>query len=202
MKSFFSIELVHESGICFTIPIFLGTVRSSTTHKDIVTKLYSRSFWNQELFCLILYFLPCREWYGLDEGYDETHNPFANVSAEYTKRKVRFGENAQDIRLVNEHAHEHILKLEFLRPKTHDYEHTRVPWVQSFPEIDHLSETPKRQELPYHHSTCPLTRHQSGLRGPYWPKNLIIPYHLAQHLLKFLITFLHEHNFKLERAYF
>lgn len=26
-----------------------------------------------------------REWYGLDEGYDETNNPFSGVSAEYTK---------------------------------------------------------------------------------------------------------------------
>lgn len=26
-----------------------------------------------------------REWYGLDEGYDETHNPFSGVSIEYTR---------------------------------------------------------------------------------------------------------------------
>ena len=28
-----------------------------------------------------------REWYGMDEGYDETSNPFSAVSAEYTKKK-------------------------------------------------------------------------------------------------------------------
>ena len=26
-----------------------------------------------------------REWYGLDEGYDDTNNPFSGVSAEYTR---------------------------------------------------------------------------------------------------------------------
>lgn len=30
-----------------------------------------------------------REWYGMDEGYDETHNPFASVSQEYAQRKER-----------------------------------------------------------------------------------------------------------------
>ena len=28
-----------------------------------------------------------REWYGLDDGYDETHNPFAGTTEEYTKKK-------------------------------------------------------------------------------------------------------------------
>ncbi|XP_076357902.1 ATP-dependent RNA helicase l(1)G0007 isoform X2 [Tachypleus tridentatus] len=28
-----------------------------------------------------------REWYSIDEGYDETHNPFGGMSSEYTKRK-------------------------------------------------------------------------------------------------------------------
>lgn len=28
-----------------------------------------------------------REWYSLDEGYDDVHNPFASVPQEYTKRK-------------------------------------------------------------------------------------------------------------------
>jgi pre-mRNA-splicing factor ATP-dependent RNA helicase DHX38/PRP16 len=28
-----------------------------------------------------------REWYSIDEGYDEVHNPFAGVSEEYTKKK-------------------------------------------------------------------------------------------------------------------
>ena len=28
-----------------------------------------------------------RDWYGLDEGYDETHNPFSDVSEEYIHQK-------------------------------------------------------------------------------------------------------------------
>lgn len=28
-----------------------------------------------------------REWYSMDEGYDESHNPFSGLSDEYTKRK-------------------------------------------------------------------------------------------------------------------
>lgn len=28
-----------------------------------------------------------REWYSMDEGYDDTHNPFSGMSAEYTKKK-------------------------------------------------------------------------------------------------------------------
>ncbi|XP_075224312.1 ATP-dependent RNA helicase l(1)G0007 isoform X2 [Lycorma delicatula] len=28
-----------------------------------------------------------REWYGMDEGVDETHNPFSNVSEEYARKK-------------------------------------------------------------------------------------------------------------------
>lgn len=28
-----------------------------------------------------------REWYGLDEGYDEEHNPFSGTSNEYTQKK-------------------------------------------------------------------------------------------------------------------
>ncbi|XP_074645690.1 pre-mRNA-splicing factor ATP-dependent RNA helicase PRP16-like [Tubulanus polymorphus] len=28
-----------------------------------------------------------REWYGLDEGYDENHNPFSGTSDEYTRKK-------------------------------------------------------------------------------------------------------------------
>ena len=30
-----------------------------------------------------------REWYGLDEGYDDTHNPFSNTSQEYTQKKEK-----------------------------------------------------------------------------------------------------------------
>ena len=41
--------------------------------------------------------------------------------------------------LLSEHAHEHVLKLEFLRSKTHTYEHTQAPQVESCPEINHLS---------------------------------------------------------------
>lgn len=28
-----------------------------------------------------------REWYGMDEGYDDEHNPFSGTSAEYTRKK-------------------------------------------------------------------------------------------------------------------
>lgn len=28
-----------------------------------------------------------REWYGLDEGYDDENNPFSGTSEEYTKKK-------------------------------------------------------------------------------------------------------------------
>lgn len=28
-----------------------------------------------------------REWYGLDEGYDEDHNPFSGMSESYKKKK-------------------------------------------------------------------------------------------------------------------
>jgi len=28
-----------------------------------------------------------RQWYSIDEGYDESHNPFSGLSDEYTKRK-------------------------------------------------------------------------------------------------------------------
>ena len=28
-----------------------------------------------------------RQWYSMDEGYDESHNPFSGLSDEYTKRK-------------------------------------------------------------------------------------------------------------------
>ena len=52
--------------------------------------------------------------------------------------------NSLKIRLVSEHAHEHIFKLEFLQLKTHESEYTRVPWVccaraavmDRVPEID------------------------------------------------------------------
>jgi len=28
-----------------------------------------------------------RQWYSMDEGYDESHNPFSGLSDDYTKRK-------------------------------------------------------------------------------------------------------------------
>jgi pre-mRNA-splicing factor ATP-dependent RNA helicase DHX38/PRP16 len=28
-----------------------------------------------------------REWYAIDEGYDDDNNPFANLSEDYTKKK-------------------------------------------------------------------------------------------------------------------
>lgn len=28
-----------------------------------------------------------REWYQMDEGYDDIHNPFSSVSEDYTKKK-------------------------------------------------------------------------------------------------------------------
>ncbi|XP_014681833.1 PREDICTED: pre-mRNA-splicing factor ATP-dependent RNA helicase PRP16-like [Priapulus caudatus] len=28
-----------------------------------------------------------REWYGIDEGYDDNHNPFSDISAEYARKK-------------------------------------------------------------------------------------------------------------------
>ena len=46
----------------------------------------------------------CREWYGLDEGYDETHNPFANVSAEYTRKKEEAAEAKKVKRLTAKQA--------------------------------------------------------------------------------------------------
>ena len=45
-----------------------------------------------------------REWYGLDEGYDETHNPFANVSAEYTRKKEEAAEAKKVKRLTAKQA--------------------------------------------------------------------------------------------------
>ena len=40
-------------------------------------------------FCLYNYVFQKldRAWYGNDEGYDETNNPFADMSEEYTKMK-------------------------------------------------------------------------------------------------------------------
>ena len=65
-------------------------------------------------------------------------HPAAPVPATLVLHRGHLGLRPADLQLlarpddrertnVNEHAHERILKLEFLRPKTHDYEHTRVP---------------------------------------------------------------------------
>ncbi len=45
-----------------------------------------------------------REWYGLDEGYDEINNPFAGVSAEYTKKKEEAMEAKKQRRLTAKQA--------------------------------------------------------------------------------------------------
>ena len=47
-----------------------------------------------------------REWYSIDEGYDETHNPFSGVSAEYTKKKEAELESKRDqkVRLTAKQA--------------------------------------------------------------------------------------------------
>ena len=48
-----------------------------------------------------------REWYGLDEGYDESHNPFAGISAEYTKKKEEQMEQKKHRRLTAKQAQRH-----------------------------------------------------------------------------------------------
>ncbi len=48
-----------------------------------------------------------REWYGLDEGYDETNNPFAGVSAEYTAKKEQEAEEKKVKRMTAKQAQRH-----------------------------------------------------------------------------------------------
>ncbi len=48
-----------------------------------------------------------REWYGLDEGYDETNNPFAGVSAEYTRKKEEEAEAKKVKRMTAKQAQRH-----------------------------------------------------------------------------------------------
>ena len=45
-----------------------------------------------------------REWYGLDEGYDETHNPFSGISEEYTKKKEEAMEQKKHRRMTAKQA--------------------------------------------------------------------------------------------------
>lgn len=40
-----------------------------------------------------------REWYSMDEGYDDTHNPFSGLSADYTKRKEEILEQKRNKRM-------------------------------------------------------------------------------------------------------
>ncbi len=48
-----------------------------------------------------------REWYGLDEGYDESNNPFANVSQEYTRKKEAEQEEKKVKRMTAKQAQRH-----------------------------------------------------------------------------------------------
>lgn len=48
-----------------------------------------------------------REWYGLDEGYDEAHNPFSGISSEYTKKKEEQLEQKKHRRLTAKQAQRH-----------------------------------------------------------------------------------------------
>ena len=48
-----------------------------------------------------------REWYGLDEGYDESNNPFSGVSEEYTKKKEEQMEQKKHRRLTAKQAQRH-----------------------------------------------------------------------------------------------
>jgi pre-mRNA-splicing factor ATP-dependent RNA helicase DHX38/PRP16 len=48
-----------------------------------------------------------REWYGLDEGYDDAHNPFAGISAEYTKKKEEQMEQKKHRKLTAKQAQRH-----------------------------------------------------------------------------------------------
>ena len=54
---------------------------SKHVNETPIAKDVERSAWEAEQKRLD------REWYGLDEGYDETHNPFSGISEEYTKKK-------------------------------------------------------------------------------------------------------------------
>ena len=72
-----------------------GSKRSDETP---VTENVDKSTWEAEQKRLD------REWYGLDEGYDETHNPFSGISEEYTKKKEEQMEAKQKRRMTAKQA--------------------------------------------------------------------------------------------------
>ena len=45
-----------------------------------------------------------REWYSIDEGYDDTHNPFSGVSEEYTRKKEEAMEQKKVRRMTAKQA--------------------------------------------------------------------------------------------------
>eukprot|EP00096_Caligus_rogercresseyi_P009584 TRINITY_DN3278_c0_g2_i1.p1 TRINITY_DN3278_c0_g2~~TRINITY_DN3278_c0_g2_i1.p1 ORF type:complete len:1104 (+),score=332.56 TRINITY_DN3278_c0_g2_i1:64-3375(+) len=48
-----------------------------------------------------------REWYSIDEGYDESHNPFSGISSEYTKKKEEQQELKRNRRITAKQAQRH-----------------------------------------------------------------------------------------------
>ena len=62
-----------------TTPGYVKSEKESV--KDEEELLVDRDEWEDEQKRLD------REWYSMDEGYDEVHNPFAGVSEDYTKKK-------------------------------------------------------------------------------------------------------------------
>ena len=81
-----------------------------------------------------------RDWYGLDEGYDETHNPFSDVSEEYVhqkeeqpeqKKKKRVSAKQKQIQKTSQPKILHCISGEVLVKR-------RIPFVseQQFVDID------------------------------------------------------------------
>lgn len=68
------------------------------TNQTPITDNVDKSAWEAEQKRLD------REWYGLDEGYDETHNPFSGISEEYTKKKEEQMESKQKRRMTAKQA--------------------------------------------------------------------------------------------------
>jgi pre-mRNA-splicing factor ATP-dependent RNA helicase DHX38/PRP16 len=63
-----------------------------------------------------------REWYSMDEGYDDTHNPFSNTSQAYAdkkekeledKKKKRMTARQQQIHKVRYHTSQHFCDIMF-----------------------------------------------------------------------------------------
>ena len=73
-------------------------VNDKRTNETPITKDVEKSAWEAEQKRLD------REWYGLDEGYDETHNPFSGISEEYTKKKEEQMEAKQKRRMTAKQA--------------------------------------------------------------------------------------------------